>query len=156
MVAAPELEDEALEDDLDAVPAVLAALAFEGDAVAVTTTTEPAASVDEEVSGPAGTAVAVAVTTATPLWDESELADAFSDDVEGFARAEVMVKVRTPFPSVVVEVATIVSDAGVRDDTGAEAELKSGDGRFEGTGGRQANIQEHVNDSELFGEASRY
>lgn len=131
VVAAPELEDEALEDDLAEVPE-LAVLAFEGDAVAVTTTTEPAASVDEEVSGPAGTAVAVAVTTATPLWDEFEVAGAFSDDMEGFARAEVMVKVRTPFPSVVVEVATIVSDAGAGDDAGAEAELESGDERIEG------------------------
>jgi hypothetical protein len=127
VVAGLLLEDEALEDDRAVVPEA-AELAPEGDAVAVTTTPEPAASVDEEVSGPAGTAVAVAVTTATPLWDESEVAGAFSDDVEGFAREDVIVNVRTPFPLVVVEVATIVSEAGVADDAEAEAELECGEG----------------------------
>lgn len=97
----------------------------------MTTTTEPEPSVEDEVSGPAGTAVAVAVTMATPLWFEPEgvIVSAFPSVVEGLARAEVIVRVRTPFASVVVEVAMIVSDSGFEDDEGAKAELERGDGK---------------------------
>jgi hypothetical protein len=112
-----------LEDDLVEDPELAAAAA----PVAVTTTTEPEPLAEEEDSGPAGTAVAVAVTTATPLWDEPEvvIVSSFPRVVEAGARAEVIVKVRTPFASVVVEVATTFSDE-------AEEELERGDGKMMG------------------------
>jgi hypothetical protein len=112
-----------LDDDLVEDPELAAAAA----PVAVTTTTEPEPLAEDAVSGPAGTAVAVAVTTATPLWDEPEvvIVSSFPRVVEAGARADVIVKVRTPLASVVVEVATTFSDE-------AEEELERGDGKMMG------------------------
>lgn len=122
-MAPPEDELDALEADLLDDPELAAAPVAE----AVTTTTEPEPFAEDVVSGPAGTAVAVAVTTATPLWDEPVvIVSSFPRVVEAGARAEVMVKVKTPLASVVVEVAMTVSDEG------AEEELERGDGKMGG------------------------
>lgn len=106
-----------VEEPLEAAPTATEEPALWAPLAVWVTTAESEPGTEEDVSAPAATAVAVAVTTATPLLPlESEVVIVRTlprVEEDGFAGAgvEVTVMVSTPpFASVVVDVATTFGD----------------------------------------------